>query len=135
MRKAKDSIWGFFKQYPVFVLFIASYTVVHLVFEYNFWLAPDQSIFAKYAEVSDGNPLLIAQAVYFAKATWMFVLVWLLVLGLSLRAAITYSFVLYSLELLFFFEVQLYIGLNLLLALALLIELWVKPEVKPLSGR
>jgi len=115
------------KRYPMFALFIASYTVVHLIFEYNFWLTSGEAIFGKYAEESNGNALQIAQQVYFAKATWMFVLIWLLVLKLPLRAAITYSFLLYSVELLLLFEVRLYLLLNLLLALGMIVELWVKP--------
>lgn len=127
MRPTKDSIWGFVRRYPVFTLFIASYSVVHLMFEYNFWFSTGDLVFGKYALPSDGNALLIAQRVYFTKATWMFAFIWLLVWRLPLRAALTYSFLLYSLELLFFFEVRLYLVLNLLLAFGLLLELRLKP--------
>jgi hypothetical protein len=135
MTQVKQSIWNFARQYPVLVLFVASYTVVHLTFEYSFWLTNGESIFGKYADATTGNALRIAQKVYFAKATWMFAFVWLLVLRFSLRTAITYSFLLYSIELLFFFEVRLYAVLNLLLAIGLLIELWMKPtsNVEPAS--
>jgi len=80
------------------LLFVASYTVVHLRFEYDVWSTSGEATFGKYAEVSDGNALLVAQRVYFAKATWMFAFVWLLVWRRPLRSAITCSFLLYSVE-------------------------------------
>jgi hypothetical protein len=125
-KQSKRSIWGLVKLYPIFALFIASYTVVHLIFEYNFWFTSGDAIFGKYAEAGHGNALLVAQKVYFTKATWMFALVWLLVLRVPLRAAITYSFFLYSVELLLLFETRTYLVLNLLLSLGMLVELWVK---------
>ncbi len=115
------------RRYPIFALFLLSYTATHLLFEYSFWFADGEAIFGKYAEASDSDAMQIAQRVYFAKATWMFALVWLLVLRFPLRAATTYSFLLYALELLFLFEPRLYLFLNLLLAVGLLIELWLKP--------
>lgn len=127
MKQGTHSIWALVKLYPIFALFIGSYTVIHLMFEYNFWFTGGEAIFGKYAEATGGKALLVAQRVYFAKATWMFVLLWMLVLRLPLRAAVTYSFALYSVELLVFFEPRLYLVLNLLLAFGLLIELWVKP--------
>jgi hypothetical protein len=47
----------------------------------------------------------------------MFALVWFQVLGLPLRSAVAWSFLLYSVELLFFFPVWVYSAFNLLLAI------------------
>jgi hypothetical protein len=128
MKHAMHSISEFAKRYPIFTLFIVSYSVVHLVFEFNFWFPTGELVLGKYAVPSDGNALLIAQRVYFAKATWMFVFIWLLLWRLPLRAALTYSFLLYSVELLVFFELRPYLILNLLLAAGLLLEWRLKPQ-------
>ncbi len=128
MNRSAHSTWALIKRYPIFALFIASYTVVHVVFEYNFWFTSGELVFGKYAVAGDGNALVIARKVYFAKGTWMFAFIWLLVARLPLRTALSYSFLLYSVELFFFFEIRPYLVLNLLLAVGLLIELLLKPE-------
>lgn len=128
-------VLNFVKRYPMFVVFVVSYTAVHLVFEYNFWFTDGELIFGKYAVTTGGDALAIAERVYFAKATWMFALVWLLVLRFSVRAAITYSFLLYAVELLVLFPIRPYSILNAALAAGLLIELILKkdPEQRPLA--
>ena len=135
MKERIRSVGGWVLRYPVFALFVVSYTVTHLSFEYSFWFTDGETVFGKYAKLNEGNALVIARRVYFAKATWMFMLVWLLVLRLPLRAAVTYSFLVYSVELLLWFEPNLYLMPTLLLAVGLVIELWVKPVTVAPGGR
>ncbi len=102
----------------MFWLFLISWTLVHLNFEYRFWLGPGADVFSKYAAATGPDQALaIGKQVYFTKATWMFALVWFQVLGLSLRSAVGWSFLLYSVELLLFFPFRIYSLLNLLLAI------------------
>ncbi|MGB5812749.1 MAG: hypothetical protein WBG86_19600 [Polyangiales bacterium] len=119
----------FAKKYPMFVLFLVSYTAVHLVFEYNFWWNEGDAIFGKYETAKGEGALSVAARVYYAKSVWMFVLVWLLALRHDFRAALTYSFSLYSVGLLLLFPVQAYSVLNVALAAGLLIELILKPPL------
>lgn len=106
----------------MFVLFLVSWTVVHLGFEYNFWVRGDATIFTKYA-ASDADGLVsLAEKVYYTKATWMFAFVWLQVLRLPLSTAMAWSFLLYSVELLLLFPFRIYSGLNIALAVGMVIE-------------
>jgi fatty acid desaturase len=86
----------------MFWLFLISWSAVHLGFEWEFWLGGGAGVFGKYQDT---------------KATWMFALVWLQVLGLPLRSAVAWSFLVYGIQLLLFFPVQIYSVLNVLLAL------------------
>ncbi len=107
----------------VFWFFVLCYSLVHFNFEYTFWFTDGWGIFGKYAAASDpAQRLLIAQRVYFTKATWMIVFFWLQCLGFSLPRAMAYSFLLYSVELLLFFPPRIYSFLNLLLAVAMVVE-------------
>ena len=56
MTPSKRSIGALIRRYPMFALFIGSYTVVHLMFEYNFWFTTGESIFGKYAEATRQQP-------------------------------------------------------------------------------
>ena len=109
------------RRFTMTFLFIICYTVIHINFEYNFWVTGD--IFSKYA-VAGGTltELEIAKMVYFTKATWMFILIWMMVVGMSFRSAIAYSFMIYSIELIVLFPVYIYAILNLLLAVGCVIE-------------
>lgn len=98
-------------------LFLLCYTVIHLKFEWNFWMLDDFAIFAKYAQGDDPlTHLAIAKKVYFTKATWMILLVWLCALRVPFRRALAASFLVYAVELLLLFPFNVYNGLNLLLA-------------------
>jgi hypothetical protein len=102
----------------MFWLFLISWSAVHLGFEWEFWLGGGAGVFGKYQVTDDPTELVtIAQKVYYTKATWMFALVWLQVLGLPLRSAVAWSFLVYGIQLLLFFPVQIYSVLNVLLAL------------------
>jgi len=109
------------RRFTMTLLFIICYTVIHINFEYNFWVTGD--IFNKYA-VADNNlsEIEIAKIVYFTKATWMFALVWLMTLGLNFSSAIAYSFMLYSIELIILLPFGIYTVLNLLLAIGCVTE-------------
>ena len=107
----------------MFWLFVACYTVVHLNFEATFWLTDGWGIFGKYAAAETPvDRLLVAERVYFTKATWMFVLVWLQCLRVAFPTALAWSFLLYSVELLLFFPLRIYSVLNLVLAAAMVAE-------------
>lgn len=107
----------------LFWLFLLSWSAVHLRFEYEFWLGGGAAVFGKYQSASDpADALRIGRTVYYTKATWMFALVWLQVLGLPLRTAVAWSFLLYGIELLLFFPAHAYAVLNLLLAVGCVIE-------------
>jgi hypothetical protein len=109
----------------IFWFFVLCYSLVHLNFEYTFWFTDGWGIFGKYAEAAtEADRLLIAQRVYFTKATWMIVLIWLQCLRVPFATALAYSFLLYSVELLLFFPFRSYSVLNLLLAGAMVIEDW-----------
>lgn len=107
----------------LFWLFVASYTLVHLNFERVFWLTDGWGIFGKYAAADDpAARLLVAERVYYTKATWMFLLVWLQCLRIRFETALAWSFLVYSTELLLFFPFRTYAALNLVLALAMVVE-------------
>ncbi len=119
---------GFFKKnvlgkHYMFWLFIVCYTVIHINFEYRYWLTDDRDIFGKY-ELAAGHTdkLEVAKEVYFTKATWMFALVIMVALGFNFRTAMAFSFSIYSIELMALFPVRTYTFLNLLLAFGLLVE-------------
>lgn len=98
-------------------LFLLCYSVIHLKFEWNFWMENDFAIFAKYAMANDPlEHLSIAKKVYFTKATWMILLVWLCALRIPFRRALAASFLVYGVELILLFPFNIYNGLNLLLA-------------------
>ncbi|MBM4244924.1 MAG: hypothetical protein FJ148_14100 [Deltaproteobacteria bacterium] len=107
----------------LFWLFLLSWSLVHLAFELEFWTGSGDAVFGKYQPAADpAEALRIGRNVYYTKATWMFALVWLQVLGLPLRTAVAWSFLLYATELLLFFPVRVYAVLNLLLAIGCVIE-------------
>ena len=110
------------RQRPMFWLFLVSWTLVHLGFEYAFWVHGDARIFTKYAASGDDGLLDLGRRVYYTKATWMFAFVWLQVLRLPLTSAMAWSFLLYSVELLLFFPVRIYSALNAALAVGLVVE-------------
>jgi hypothetical protein len=123
------------RRLPMFSLLLLSCTIVHLNFERVWWFTEDQDIFSKYAPVdgdSDGGAtaaaasasaaLHVAKQVYFTKATWMMLLVWLLAVGQSIPAAMSWSFVVYAMELIVMFPVRTYTLLNALLAFGLAVE-------------
>jgi len=128
MENTDDAKKGFFKKYVLgkhymFWLFIVCYTVIHINFEYNYWLTNDRDIFGKYEVAGEQvEKVEVAKEVYFTKATWMFVLVWMIALGINFRTAMAFSFAIYGIELMLFFPIRTYTFLNLLLALGLLIE-------------
>ncbi len=104
-------------------LFLLCYTLVHLKFEWNFWMEDDIAIFSKYAVGDDPARWLgVAKKVYFTKATWMIVLVWLCVARTPFPRALAYSFALYSVELLLLFPFNVYTVLNVLLATGFVLE-------------
>lgn len=109
------------RKFTMTFFFIICYTIIHILFEYNYWVTGD--IFSKYA-VAGGSltEIEIAKMVYFTKATWMFAMIWMMFLGMSFRAAIAYSFLLYSIELMILFPIDVYTVLNLLLAVGCVIE-------------
>ena len=109
------------RRFTMTLLFIICYTIIHINFEYNFWVTGD--IFSKYA-VANGSlsEIEIAKIVYFTKATWMITLVWMMVVGLKFRSAIAYSFMLYSIELIILLPFGIYTALNLLLAIGCVTE-------------
>jgi len=109
-------------QRPMFVVFLVSWTLVHLGFEYNFWVRGDATIFTKYASAEANALVPLAEKVYFTKATWMFAFVWLQVLRVPMTSAMAWSFLLYSVELLLFFPFRVYSGLNVALAAGMVIE-------------
>jgi hypothetical protein len=107
----------------MFWLFLLSWSLVHLAFELEFWTGSGDAVFGKYQLATDpADALRIGRSVYYTKATWMFALVWLQVLGLPLRTAVTWSFLLYATQLLLFFPPRIYSVLNLLLAIGCVIE-------------
>ena len=104
-------------------LFLLCYTLIHLKFEWNFWMENDFAVFAKYAQgESAAAHLAVAKSVYFSKATWMILLVWLCALKISFRQALAISFMYYAIALLFLFPVNVYNALNLLLAFGFLLQ-------------
>ncbi len=149
MENIDDAKQGFFKKYVLgkhymFWLFIVCYTVIHINFEYHYWLTDDRDIFDKYEVAEEqADKMEVAKKVYFTKATWMFTLVLMVALGLNFRTTIAFSFAIYSVELMLLFPLRTYTFLNLLLALGLLIEQWiewkesrtgkVRKETSPLS--
>jgi len=106
----------------MFLVFLASWTLVHLGFEYSFWVRGDATIFTKYAAADSAGLVALAEKVYFTKATWMFAFVWLQVLRVPMTTAMAWSFLLYSVELLLFFPFRIYSGLNAALAAGMVIE-------------
>ena len=109
------------RRFTMTLLFVICYTVIHINFEYNFWVTGD--IFGKYAQAGGSlTEIEIAKRVYFTKATWMVALVWLMVVGMSFRSAIAYSYMLYSIELMVLLPIGVYTFLNLLLAIGCVIE-------------
>jgi hypothetical protein len=104
-------------------LFLLCYTVIHLKFEWNFWMEDDFAVFAKYAQgESAAAHLAVAKSVYFSKATWMILLVWLCALKVTFRRALAISFAYYAIALLFLFPINVYNGLNLLLAFGFVLQ-------------
>ena len=104
-------------------LFLLCYTIVHLKFEWNFWMEDDAAIFSKYATGDDPAAwMAVAKAVYFTKATWMIVLVWLCALRVPFPRALAFSYFLYGIELMLLFPFNIYNVLNLLLAIGFLLE-------------
>ena len=111
------------RRFTMTALFIICYFLIHLNFQYNFWLTEDRDIFGKYEVAGElFEEAEIAKDVYFTKATWMIALVLLMVIGMPFRSAIAYSFMFYSLQLIIFFPIRTYTILNLLLAVGLVIE-------------
>jgi hypothetical protein len=110
------------RRFTMTALFILCYFLIHLNFEYTYWMTVDRDIFGKYDAVQCLSELDVARDVYFTKATWMFALIVMMALGISFRSAIAYSFMLYSMELVLLFPIQLYTVLNLLLAAGCVIE-------------
>jgi len=111
------------RRFTMTALFILCYILIHVNFEYTYWMTVDRDIFGKYENaVGCLHELDVAKDVYFAKATWMFVLIVMMALGISFRSAIAYSFMLYSLELMLLFPIRLYTVLNLLLAVGCVLE-------------
>jgi hypothetical protein len=97
--------------------------MIHINFEYNYWLTEKRDIFSKYeVAVEQTDKMEVAKKVYFTKASWMFALILMASLGLNFRSALAFSFVIYSAELMLLFPFSKYTFLNLLLALGLLIE-------------
>jgi hypothetical protein len=111
------------RRFTMTALFIICYFVIHLNFQYNYWLTEDRDIFRKYEVAGEQfEEAEIAKDVYFTKATWMIALVLLMVMGMPFRSAIAYSFMLYSLQLMVLFPIRTYTILNLLLAVGCVIE-------------
>ncbi len=115
--------WKNLATFPMFWLFVASYTIVHLVFEYNFYAVGAGAIFTKYGESGIGTEQIsLAERVYYAKATWFFLLVWMQILGTRFKTALAWSFLIYALELIVFFPIRVYAVLNVALAIGMVIE-------------
>ena len=111
------------RRFTMTALFILCFILIHVNFEYTYWVTDDRDIFGKYeSAVECLHKVDVAKDVYFAKATWMFSLIVMMALGISFRSAIAYSFLLYSIELMLLFPIQLYTGLNLLLAAGCVLE-------------
>ena len=107
-------------------LFFVSYTVVHVIFEYKFWVRGEGAIWAKYnVGHSATESLKIAEQVYYTKATWFFILVWMQALKLRFQTAMAWAFLIYSAELVFFFPVSIYTLLNVGLAIGMVVEVFV----------
>ncbi|MCB9751914.1 MAG: hypothetical protein H6713_18220 [Myxococcales bacterium] len=110
-------------RYPLYLIFLTSYTIVHLKFELDYWTTDHLQFFAKYALADSAEEaFFVAKKVYYTKATWMIALVWMQAAGLRFREALSCSFVLYALELALLFPLRLYTGLNMLLALGFAAE-------------
>jgi hypothetical protein len=115
------------RDFPMFFLFLLAYSLVHGMFELNFWSSGGVTVFDKYAAVADAALAMeMAERVYYAKATWFFALVILQACGLRFYTALAVSFALYSVELLLFFPIQIYSVLNLLLAVGMVVEIIVR---------
>ena len=111
------------RRFTMTALFIICYLVIHLNFQYNYWLTEDRDIFGKYEVAGEQfEEAEIAKDVYYTKSTWMIALVLLMALGMHFRSAIAYSFMFYSLQLIVFFPIRTYTILNLLLAVGCVIE-------------
>ncbi|MCP4603525.1 MAG: hypothetical protein GY847_23905 [Proteobacteria bacterium] len=125
------------RKFTMTALFILCYTVIHINFEYKYWMTDDRDIFGKYEVVGEQfDEVAIAKEVYFSKATWMIVMVLMMTFGMSFRSAIAYSFMFYSVELMFLFPIRTYTFLNLLLAMGCVIEdvverLKMRPKEEP----
>jgi hypothetical protein len=111
------------RRFTMTALFVLCYFVIHLNFQYNYWLTEERDIFGKYEVAGEQfEEAEIAKDVYFTKATWMIAMVLLMVMGMPFRSAIAYSFMLYSLQLIILFPIRTYTILNLLLAVGCVIE-------------
>lgn len=120
-------IFGRRLRHPMFWLFIACYSVVHLKFEYDYWTTDHLWFFAKYEVATTAEEAFaVAKKAYFTKATWMIALVWMQAAGLRFREALAWSFLLYGVELMLLFPPRLYTGLNLLLAAGFVIEVMLE---------
>ena len=109
------------RRFTMTLFFIICYTVIHVIFEFNFFITGDN--FGKYAEASGNlSEIEIANRVYYTKAIWMFVLVWLIVVGIPFRSSMAYSFMLYSIALMVLLPFRIYAILNFLLAIGMIIE-------------
>ncbi len=128
MENIDDEKQGFFRKHVLgkhlmFWLFIVSYTVIHINFEYQYWMTGERDIFGKYEVAgASADKMEVAKEVYFTKATWMFALVLMTALGMNFRTAMALSFGLYSVELMLLFPLRTYTFLNILLAAGMLIE-------------
>jgi len=111
------------KRYPIFYLFMLAYTFVHLHFEYNFWVVGDAAVFAKYGS---GDMLEVGEHVYYAKATWCFLLIWLLALRVRVKTAMAWAYLFYAVQLIAFFPIRIYAVLNVLLGLGMVIEVLIR---------
>ncbi len=119
-------------QSPMYWLFAASYTIVHIIFEYKFWVTGGGAIFAKYEPSGVlAEQLSIGERVYYAKATWCFLMIWLQFLGTRFKTALAWSFMVYAVELLLLFPVRPYALLNVLLALGMVIEVLLQRRQAP----
>ena len=111
----------------MFWLFALSYTIIHLIFEYKFWVTGGAAIFTKYEQSSIlADQLSIGEKVYYTKATWFFLLVWMQILGARFKTALAWSFLVYAIELLLFFPIRPYALLNVALAVGMVIEVIVR---------
>ena len=111
------------RRFTMTALFILCFILIHVNFEYTYWVTDDRDIFGKYENAVEClHEVDVAKDVYFTKATWMFALIVMMALGISFRSAIAYSFMLYSMELMLLFPIQLYTVLNLLLAAGCVLE-------------
>jgi hypothetical protein len=111
------------RRFTMTAFFILCYLLIHVNFEYTYWMTVERDVFSKYENaVECSHELDIAKDVYFTKATWMFALIVMMALGISFRSAIAYSFMLYSVELMLLFPIRLYTVLNLLLAAGCVLE-------------